>query len=136
MLLLPNTAVGLLRAGRAARVQGAPSGVPLCQDKGWAGSGTIGVRLSQLGQPLGSLPVPEDKASPAASVTLLLFCSSSHACVGRDPSLWMEVSLAVPGVSVSAARPCCAQQPGGEAVWGPLLVAARRPSRKWRGKSG
>lgn len=39
---------------------------------------------------MGSLPVQEDKVSPTASVNLILFCSSSHACVGRDPSLWRE----------------------------------------------
>lgn len=46
--------------------------------------------LSQLVQPLGSLPLLEDEASPAASVPLPLSCSSSHSRVGRDLSLWRD----------------------------------------------
>lgn len=88
--IAPKYSCELVRAGRAAWVQGAPCGIPRCWGKGWAGSERVGVWLSQLGQPVGSLPVLEDKASPAASVTLLLFCSSSRACVGRDLSLWRE----------------------------------------------
>lgn len=97
---------------------GGASGIlrhPWLPGQGWAGSGTMGTVLSQLLQPLGSLPVLEDESSPAASVPLPL-CSSSHSCVG---------SLSLEGIFVQVlpfpAVFCCLQgmQPGLVCSWQP-----------------
>jgi len=89
MRLLPNAAMTVFElAGPLWCVECPAASLPARARVGLAR--WVGARLSQLGWPVGSFPVPEDEVSPAASVTLLLFYSSSRACVGRDLCLRRE----------------------------------------------